>query len=162
ELERGAIRMRVRMASTFDRSQGETLMWRSLSSCAAMALVSIGLSAYSAAAQTIVDQPVRFTFNGPVTLPGMTLQAGQYEFKLTRSNVERQMVQVFDSSGKSLGMLMAIPASRTNGQPVPEKPEITFMETPANMPQAIRIYWYPGIRSGGHEFVYSRTQAQLI
>jgi hypothetical protein len=122
----------------------------------------IGLVSTPSAAQSIPDQPVRFTFSAAVTLPGMTLPAGQYEFKQTRSMSDRQIIQVFDDKGKSRGMLMALAAARTDGQPVPEKAEITFMETPANMPQAVKTYWYPGIRSGGHEFVYPRAQARLI
>jgi LPXTG-motif cell wall-anchored protein len=127
-----------------------------------MALLLSGLASTPSAGQTIVDQPVRFTFSAPITLPGMTLPAGQYEFKLTRSASDRQIVQVFDDKGKSHGMLAALAAVRTDGQPVPQKPEITFMETPENMPQAVKVYWYPGIRSGGHEFIYPRAQAQLI
>jgi len=116
-----------------------------------------------AAAQTIVDQPVYFTFSGPVALPGMTLQAGKYMFKQTRSNVERETIQVFDDKGKSLGVAMAIPAARTNGEPVPEKPEVNFYEaSPGGAAQAVHIYWYPGIRTGGHEFVYPRAQAEQI
>jgi LPXTG-motif cell wall-anchored protein len=127
-----------------------------------MALLLGGLAGTPAAGQTIVDQPVRFTFSAPVTLPGMTLPAGQYEFKLNRSASDRQIVQVFDDKGKSRGMLMALAAVRTDGQPVPTKPEVSFMETPENMPQAVKVYWYPGIRSGGHEFIYPRAQAQMI
>jgi LPXTG-motif cell wall-anchored protein len=115
-----------------------------------------------ATAQTIVNQPVYFTFSGPVSLPGITLQAGKYQFKLASSNVDRQIVQIFDESGKSVGMATTIPAWRANGEPVPEKPEVNFLETPEGMPQAVRIWWYPGIRTGGHEFVYPRAQAEQI
>ncbi len=137
-------------------------MFRRLSLCLGMALMLGVIASTPSAAQTILDQPVRFTFSAPVTLPGMTLPAGQYEFKLARSASDRQIVQVFDDKGKSRGVLMAIAAVRADSQPVPEKAEITFMETPVNMPQAVKVYWYPGIRTGGHEFVYPRAQAQLI
>ena len=61
--------------------------------------------------------------------------------------------------GKQLhATVLAIPAQR---QDVPEDPEIRFMETAANMPPAIRTWWYPG-RSIGHEFVYPKSQARRL
>lgn len=116
----------------------------------------------TAAAQTIVDQPVYLTFSGPVSVPGKTLAAGKYMFKMTSSKVDRQVVQIFDESGKSVAIVTSIPAARTNGEPVPEKPEVNFYESAPGVAQAVRMWWYPGIRTGGHEFIYPRTQAQQI
>jgi hypothetical protein len=138
------------------------MLLRNVSLSVGMAALLIGLSSTPSAAQSIPDQPVRFTFSAPVTLPGVTLAAGQYEFKQTSSASDRQIIQVFNNKGQSLGMFMALAAVRTDGQPLPEKPEVTFMETPENMPQAVKVYWYPGIRTGGHEFIYPRAQAQTI
>jgi len=109
-----------------------------------------------------VDQPVYLTFSGPVSVPGQTLAAGKYMFKMTSSKVDRQVVQIFDESGKSVAIVTAIPAARTNGEPVPEKPEVNFYEAGPGVAQPVRMWWYPGIRTGGHEFIYPRAQAQQI
>ena len=53
--------------------------------------------------------------------------------------------------------LFAIRAERAD---IPENAQISFLETPADQPPAVQAWWYPGIRSGGHEFIYSRKQAQ--
>jgi LPXTG-motif cell wall-anchored protein len=112
----------------------------------------------TASAQGIVNEPVRFTFSGPVTVPGTTLPAGQYEFILTNSSSDRQLVQISSADGKRIGIFPAIAAARNDN---PEKPEVRFHETPANMPQAIATYWYPG-KMRGHEFLYSKEQAQML
>jgi len=136
-------------------------MMRKLLLSASMAGVLMWLPS-TAAAQTIVDQPVYLTFSGPVSVPGKTLAAGKYMFKMTSSKVDRQVVQIFDESGKSVAIVTAIPAARTNGEPVPEKPEVNFYEAGPGVAQPVRMWWYPGIRTGGHEFVYPRAQAQQI
>ena len=40
----------------------------------------------------------------------------------------------------------------------PRDAEVRFMETPANVPPAIKTWWYPG-KSIGYEFIYPRQQA---
>jgi len=135
---------------------------RKLLMSAVLVAVTMWLPDRAALAQTIVDQPVDLTFSGPVSVPGHTLEAGKYQFKLTRSNVDRQIVQIFDASGKSVAIVTAIPAARANGDPVPEKPEVNFYESTPGVAQAIRMWWYPGIRTGGHEFIYPRSQAQQL
>jgi LPXTG-motif cell wall-anchored protein len=50
---------------------------------------------------------------------------------------------------------MTIRAQRAQ---VPNAPEVRFMETAANVPPAIRTWWYPGQKTGW-EFIYPRTQA---
>jgi hypothetical protein len=137
-------------------------MMRKLLLSASMAGVLMWLPSTAAVAQTIVDQPIYLTFSGPVSVPGQTLAAGKYMFKLTSSKVDRQIVQIFDESGKSVAIVTAIPAARTNGEPVPEKPEVNFYEAAPGVAQPVRMWWYPGIRTGGHEFIYPRAQAQQI
>ena len=50
--------------------------------------------------------------------------------------------------------LLAIPAQR---QDPPSEPEVRFMEAAANVPPAIRTWWYPG-RTIGHEFIYPKDR----
>jgi LPXTG-motif cell wall-anchored protein len=135
---------------------------RKLLMFAALAAVLMWMPCTTAVAQTIPDQPVYLTFSGPVSVPGHTLPAGKYMFKQSTSKVDRQIIQIYDDKGKSVAMVMAIGAARHDADPVPEKPEVNFYETTPGVAQAIRTWWYPGIRTGGHEFIYPRSQAQQL
>src|SRR5437899_367357 len=99
------------------------------------------------------------TFSGPVQLPGATLPAGSYVFKLADLNGNRHVVQVFDKSEtKIFSTLMAIPNDRL--EPADE-PLVLFAERPAGSPQAVKVWFYPGDRVG-NEFVYPKQQAMAI
>jgi hypothetical protein len=102
------------------------------------------------------DYRTYFTFSAPVTLPGMTLPAGKYIFRLADPNGSRKVINVLNEDGtRSLAMLHTIPnqASRT-----PKDSEIRFMETSAKVPPPIKTWWYAG-KSIGYEFIYPRRQA---
>jgi hypothetical protein len=89
----------------------------------------------------------------------VTLPAGSYLFKLGDSQVNRNIVQVFDKDRtKIFATILAIPAQRN--EPADET-VITFRETPANMAPAIRYWYYPGERTG-QEFAYPKKQATEI
>ena len=106
-------------------------------------------------AQTI-DNRTFFTFSQPVTLPGITLPAGKYLFRVPDVAGSRRVVQVLSADGgRSYAMLLSIPAQRTD---TPAQPEIRFMETAENMPAAIKTWWYPG-NTIGYEFIYPKEQA---
>jgi hypothetical protein len=99
------------------------------------------------------------TFSAPVSLPGVTLPAGSYMFKLADSQVNRNIVQVFDKDrSKILATILAIPAERN--QPADDT-VITFAESPANSAPAIRYWYYPGDKRG-QEFAYPKKQATEI
>src|SRR4051794_22089267 len=99
------------------------------------------------------------TFSAPVSLPGVTLPAGSYMFKLADSQVNRNIVQVFDKDrSKILATILAIPAERN--EPADET-VITFAESPANSAPAIRYWYYPGDKRG-QEFAYPKKQAPEI
>ena len=127
-------------------------------SIAAVACTALLLGAAAAPAQT-TDRSTFVTFSGPVSIPGKTLPAGTYTFRLADSPADRHIVQIFDrEQSKLLATLLAVPAERN--QPEGE-PVITFGETPANMPPALR-YWYYAGEKGGNEFVYPKSQAMTI
>ena len=106
-------------------------------------------------AQT-ADYQTYFTFSGPVTLPGVTLPAGKYLFRLADANTSRRVINVLTADGKdSLAMLTSIPSRLSKA---PTEPEVRFMETSANAPPPIKTWWYPG-NSTGYEFIYPRQQA---
>jgi hypothetical protein len=122
----------------------------------ACAVALLALSSMPANAQTL-DKRVIFTFSAPVTLPGRTLPAGTYLFRVP--SPQRTIVQVLNADGTRIyGTFFAISAHRNVR---PENPEVRFMETPASMPHAIRTWWYPG-DSTGFEFIYPKEQARLL
>jgi hypothetical protein len=131
-------------------------------------ILAAGLAAYMYApgrtyAQDLVaNQPVWFTFANSVQVPGQVLPPGQYEFKQTSSKVDRQVIEIYNkTSNKPVATVMAVGTSRTDGQGVPEKPEIVFYEAPANTPPAVMSWWYPGIHTG-HAFIYSKDEAMAL
>ena len=126
-----------------------------MGTCAALVL-----GATVAAAQAPdTNNATTVTFSAPVSLPGVTLPAGSYLFKLGDSQVNRNIVQVFDKDrSKILATILAMPAERD--QPADET-VITFGESPANSAPAIRYWYYPGEKRG-QEFVYPKKQAIAI
>ncbi len=109
-------------------------------------------------AQTL-DKRTLFTFSGPISMPGVTLPAGKYLFRLANPESGTNVVQVLNADGtKPYGMFFAMRAERF--EPA-STPEVRFMETGAGMPAAIKTWWYPGERSG-YEFVYPKEQARRL
>src|ERR1700733_12412268 len=105
------------------------------------------------------DQRTIFTFSGPVEIPGQMLAAGTYVFKLADSTSNRNIVQVFSKNEKHLyGTFLAIPDQRLRSA---GKPIITFDETPAGSPEAVRAWFYPG-ENYGHQFVYPKPKAVAL
>ena len=106
-----------------------------------------------------LDKRTLFTFSGPVTLPGVTLPAGQYLFRLADPNSSSKVVQVLNADGtKPYGLFFTIPAERL--EPA-ASPEVHFMETASGTPAAIRTWWYPGERRG-YEFIFPKEQARRL
>lgn len=124
------------------------------------AMVLTTLVVLPAAAQgKLPDEKTFFTFSGPVELPGLTLPAGKYMFRLADSLSNRHIVQIFDADGSKIhATILAIPSERMTPT---EEPKVDFMETAENAPPAIRKWWYPG-DTIGHEFVYPKDQAMRL
>jgi LPXTG-motif cell wall-anchored protein len=115
----------------------------------------LALSIGTAQAQP-ADYRTFFTFSAPVTLPGVTLPAGTYLFRLADPTTGRKVINVLSADGKrSLAMLHTIPNQLLDA---PQNAEIRFMETTANTPPPIKTWWYPG-KAIGYEFIYPRPQA---
>jgi len=127
-----------------------------VSTCVAAALVC-GLSA-PAAAYTF-DNRTSFTFSRPIALPGMTLPAGTYTFRLADPTTGRRVVQVLNHNGShSYALFLSMPAMRAD---VATEPEISFMETAAGMPAAVKVWWQEG-STRGYEFIYPKSQAARL
>lgn len=127
-------------------------MSKAIVSICALAALVCGLSAPVAA---YTDRHTRFTFSEPIALPGVTLPAGTYTFRLVDATTGGHVVQVLDKSGtRSYAMLLSIPASRPDTS---REPEVSFMETAPGMPAAVKVWWQEG-SALGHEFVYPEEQ----
>src|SRR5229473_3601807 len=99
------------------------------------------------------------TFSGPVQIPGATLPAGSYVFKLADLSANRHVVQVFDKDEKKvITTLLAIPNERLDPA---DDPVVLFSERPAGSPQAVKVWFYPGERIG-NEFVYPKSMAMKL
>lgn len=101
------------------------------------------------------DKRTYFTFNQSVALPGVTLPAGTYMFRLADPDTTRRVIQVSDKQGtQSYALLLTMPAYRLDAA---KDSEIRFLETSAGAPRAINAWWYVG-DSTGYQFVYSKQQ----
>jgi LPXTG-motif cell wall-anchored protein len=123
----------------------------------ACAVALIASVTTAASAQQPLDRRTTFRFSGPVAMPGVTLPAGEYIFRLVDSG--GRLVQVLSGDGtKSYAMFFSVPAERLAAA---EKPEVRFMETAAGMAPAVKTWWYPGERRG-YEFIYPKEQARRL
>jgi len=121
-----------------------------------LTLVVTTLSTAGRAEAQPADYRTYFTFSAPVTLPGITLPAGKYIFRLADPDSSRKVINVLSGDGKqSLAMLHTIP---NQAMTPPKDAEIRFMETSAQVPPPIKSWWYAG-KAIGYEFIYPREQA---
>lgn len=129
-----------------------------ITSITAACCVAALLTAAPVAAQQ-ADRLTYVTFSGPVSVPGTTLPAGTYAFRLADSPADRHIVQIFDrDQTKLFTTLLAVAAERNQAE---GEPVITFKETPSDRPPAVR-YWYYAGEKAGNEFVYPKNQAMMI
>ena len=129
----------------------------------ARAILFVGIGLMGGIAQRAAadenDQKIVFTFSGPVEVPGQVLSAGTYVFKLMDSPADRNIVQVFSKDEKHLyGTFLAVPDERLRAA---GKPIITFDERPADSPEAVKAWFYPGDNTG-HAFVYPKPKAVAL
>jgi hypothetical protein len=107
------------------------------------------------AAQTDTRDRTFLTFSGAVEMPGVTLPAGTYVFKLA-DTPSRNVVEVWDRDEKKmLGHWLFVQAERPE---VSQDTVVMFKETAAGTTPAVHYWYYPGERIG-KEFVYPKSQA---
>jgi hypothetical protein len=93
------------------------------------------------------DDITKVTFSGPVEIGHIALGAGTYTFK-TLSD-DRNVVEVMDQDNSHLiTMLNAIPIT---APAIPDQTRIELSEGPANTPERVHAWFYPG-ESTGWEF----------
>jgi len=134
----------------------------SLARTAVAAILVIAAAATHASAQgTTFDKRTIFTFSGAVQVPGATLPAGKYVFRVANPS-SPSVLTVLDASERHvLGQFFFVSSpnrttaeqNRANGKPV-----LVFYETTAGVPPAIRIFYYP-TDIAGRELIYPKEQA---
>lgn len=98
------------------------------------------------------------TFSNSVELPGMTLPAGTYTFRLADTQ-SRNVVQVLSQDEKEMkGQFLFVQAERPE---VTGETVITFRETREGTAPAVQYWYYPGEKIG-KEFIYPKDQAMRI
>jgi Protein of unknown function (DUF2911) len=121
-------------------------------------IVFAGLMAIQAEAQS-ASKRTTVTFNEPVEVPGQALPAGTYTFTILNSYGMRNIVQIWNKDKTNLiTTILAIPNYRLEAT---EDTVIEFRERPANQPQALKAWFYPG-HGYGIEFVYPKEEAIQI
>jgi len=107
----------------------------------------------------VANKKTKLTFSGPVQVPGATLPAGTYVFKLVDSASNRQIVQVSNLRGdRTYATILAIPDYRINAT---SKTVMYFGERKSGTPPAVKSWFYPGDNYGSR-FVYQKIEATKI
>jgi hypothetical protein len=105
-----------------------------------------------------MDQFTNISFSQPFEIPGQTLPAGTYLFKLRKAD-DLNLVQISNLDGSHVYATLLTAST--------ERPEATgdtvlvVAEEGSGKPAAILKWFYPG-RTDGHEFVYSEHEIQQL
>ena len=120
--------------------------------------VMVGMSARVAAQNPVANERTFMTFSNTVEMPGVTLPAGTYVFRLADTPT-RNVVQVLSKDEKDiLGQWTFVQAQRPKAT---EDTVVMFREQPEGTTAAVQYWYYPG-ETIGKEFVYPKDQAQKI
>ena len=124
--------------------------------CVAAILLALSVSA---GAQDFNSLERTFlTFSNAVELPGVTLPAGTYTFRLA-DTPGRNVVQVLSQDEKEIhGQFLFVQAQRPE---VTGETVVTFRETREGSTPAVQYWYYPGEKIG-KEFIYPKDQAMRI
>ena len=105
------------------------------------------------------DNLTYLTFSGPVQIPGVTLDAGTYRFRLGNADSGRNVIQVLSHDGSAVySMFQTIPDSRRT---ITDETVVSFMETPAGVAPAVKSLFYGG-EYHGYQFVYPKGEPNLL
>lgn len=135
-------------------------MSRLLLSGLAVAALTVAMTPTPANAITYTyDKTAYLTFSAPVQVPGVTLNAGTYWFRLTNPDTSRNVLQVLSNDGSIVyAMFHTIPDSRTR---LTEEAIVSFRETPEGVAPAVKSLFYGG-EYRGYEFVYPKGGPNMI
>jgi len=119
----------------------------------------VAVMAPAPASAVTYDKLAYLSFSAPVQIPGVTLSAGTYRFHLTNPETSRNVLQVLSNDGSIVyAMFHTITDGRTL---LTEDATVTFRETPAGVPPAVRSLFYGG-EYRGYEFVYPKGGPNTI
>jgi hypothetical protein len=105
------------------------------------------------------NKKTKVTFSQPVSVPGVTLGAGTYIFRLADLQNERNVVQITNErQNRVYATVIAIPDYRLSAT---SKTVVTFGEQQPGEAIPIKSWFYPG-DNYGQRFVYSKSEAQKI
>jgi len=120
--------------------------------------VLVGMSARVAAQNTVPNERTFLTFSNTVEMPGVTLPAGTYVFRLADTPT-RNVVQVLSKDEKDiLGQWTFVQSQRAKAT---EDSVVMFKEMPEGTTPAVQYWYYPG-ETIGKEFIYPKDQGQKI
>jgi hypothetical protein len=129
--------------------------------------IALAATAVALVSQTLMadqwSKMTKVTFSKAVSVPGATLPAGTYLFKLIESSSNRHIVQVQNLRGNhTYATILAIPDYRLNAS---SRTVMYFGEkgtgSAADSPVAIKSWFYPG-DNYGQRFVYPKKEATQI
>lgn len=131
-------------------------------SLAAAAAITVLAASQAAGQATTANKRTFLTFSGAVQVPGATLQKGTYVFRIA-DPATQHVWQVLDASERHLiaQFFFVNTPDRTiqEANHADGKPVVWFHETPAGVPPAIRVLYYPSDLAGA-EFLYPKEQAK--
>ena len=105
------------------------------------------------------DQLSYMTFSQAVSLPGMTLPAGEYVFRLLDRTASPAVVVVLNKEQDHVyATLLTTPAQRMKST---GDPAITFYESPAGTARPIRAWFFAGEKVG-LEFAHPEERMELV
>jgi LPXTG-motif cell wall-anchored protein len=105
------------------------------------------------------DKKTDLTVHETIMVPGKTLPPGKYVMKLLNATGNRHVVQIFNEDQTELQTtILAIPNYQVERK---SDTVLTFWETPAGLPRALRAWFYPG-DNFGQEFAYPKEEAERI
>src|SRR5262245_44481175 len=79
-----------------------------------------------------------FTFSAPVQVPGVTLPAGTYMFKLADPETGRRAIEILNEKGDHVyTVLLSISDTQMEAK---AEPWVSFIERPAGQPPAVRSW----------------------
>jgi hypothetical protein len=134
------------------------MTWNSMTHVSVAAAAAMVLATPAAVSAQPQNERTIMKFSAPIMVPGATLPAGTYVFRLVPSKVDRHTVQILSEDGsKVFATTMAVPAKRQEpkGDTV-----LKFNATGSGTP-ALKAWFYPGTLYG-HEFVYPDAEARDI
>src|SRR5215471_4550539 len=128
---------------------------------ATVAPVFLAAITHASAQGATIHERTYLSFKAPVQVPGATLPAGKYLFRLADSD-PHHVTQVLDPGGKHLisqFFFIATPPRTIQDVNVANgKPVVTFLESPQGVASGVKYFYSPSDLQG-KEFVYPKEQA---